>query len=212
VALLAGRVGPWVATPPEISPPTLNLPQATMTPPSITLSIQRPHTADQTGTADWIAIVGLAVAALALLTLILWMARALRRPAAPTAGPPVRNPVRSDLALAPVTRDVEVADDTDERTFDPRASANAIIAIWASLETAAARAGCPRRPASTPTEFLDSLENRFPPPEGEASGDHLLLGLYHRARFDTAALEPGAAVEADEAARRIRARFPAVVP
>jgi hypothetical protein len=208
VALLAGRAGPWVATPPTGPAPTPHPP--TVTPPS--LGIGAPPTAQaknpQPISAAWLIITGLVIAGALLVLLIVWLIRVLRRPGAPVAGTPHGNQVRSPIALVPATDPDGVVEDTDARTFDPRVSATAIIATWASLEVAAAAAGSPRRPASTPTEFLAALEAQYPPPPSEESGDRVLLRLYHRARFDTGALAPGAATEAAAAASAIRRRFP----
>lgn len=208
VALVAGRVGPWVATPPIGPAPTIR-------PPTVVVSASLPQVTDtgQRSEPDaaspvWLIAVGIVIAAIVLLLLVIWVVKALRRPGGPTAGSPTVNTVKSGIALSPATEPERPADDTDARTFDPRVSANAIIAIWASLEATAAAAGCPRRPASTPTEFLAALEERFPPPPGEDESDRTLLRLYHRARFDTGALAPGAAVDAADAADAIRRRLP----
>ena len=156
--------------------------------------------------AAWLIAIGFIIVGLLVLLLIVWVVRVLRRPGAPIAEKPPVNRVADGIALAPAEAEDRV-EDTDARSFDPRVSANAIIATWAGLEVAAAAAGCSRRPASTPTEFLTELDTRYPPPPGEVATDRVLLRLYHRARFDTSALSPGAAVEASEAAALIRRRF-----
>jgi hypothetical protein len=213
VALLAGRAGAWVATPPAGPAPTLRPPA--ITPPSVGISAATPppETNPQPPSAAWLIISGLVVAGVLLLMLVIWLVRVLRRPGTPVAGTPHGHQIGSPIALASALEPEDAVEDTDARTFDPRVSADAIIACWASLEVAAAAAGSPRLPASTPTEFLSALEARYPPPPDEESGDRLLLRLYHRARFDTGALAPGAASEAAAAAAAIRRRFPrAAVP
>jgi hypothetical protein len=208
VALVAGRVGPWVATPPVGPVPTVHVPTIVV-PSAVPLATSTGHASQpETGSPVWLIAIGLTIALIALLLLIIWVVRALRRPGGPMAEAPAVNPVKSGIALSPATESERSADDTDARSFDPRVSANAIIATWAALEATAAAVGHPRRPASTPTEFLAALDDRFPPPPGEEESDRRLLRLYHRARFDTGALSPGAAVEAAAAADAIRSRLP----
>jgi hypothetical protein len=208
VALIAGRVGPWVATPPAGPAPTIRPPSVAVSSTVPFATPTGPQSQPEGSSPVWLLVVGIVITTIALLLLVIWLVKALRRPWGPTADAPSMNAVKSGIALSPAVEPERPTDDTDARTFDPRVSANAIIATWASVESSAAAAGCPRRAASTPTEFLAALEGSFPPPPGEDESDRVLLRLYHRARFDTGALSPGAAVAAADAADAIRRRLP----
>jgi len=221
--LLAARAGPLEAHPPTVQPqvPTAP-PRSAGTPPPLP-SMQPQQT--QTDT-DWLWWVAAVLGGLLVLLLVIWLIRALRRPGRIVAVPggtatPPGSPVSLDWLdeRAPV-------DLTDDRTFDPLRAADDIIACWTAVEAAAASAGRPRGSASTPTEFLQRLTERWgdapaapisssggdgilgPPPVAGWSASTVLLRLYHRARFDTAALAPGAATAARSAARALLARIP----
>lgn len=228
LALLADRAGPLEAHPPTVSvrPP----PPVTMqTLPTPTALSSAPPQQEVEVDGSWLWIVLAVIGGLLLILAVVLLIRALRRPGR-IAAPPL---AAGSAALAPAVLgwldEDEHADDTDARSFDPRRAADEIIAAWAALESAAAAAGHRRRPASTPTEFLESLIDWFPGPgsRGDRGGDGMpgrsadggggmaglspaeasatLLRLYHRARFDTSALAPGAAVRARAAARTLGA-------
>jgi hypothetical protein len=275
LALLADRAGPLEAHPPTVSvrpPPPMTMP----TPPPITApsSIAPPQKVNPEGSWLWIALA--VIGGLLLVLAVVLLIRALRRPGR-IAAPPL---AAGSAALTPAVlgwlEEDQQPDGTDARTFDPRRAADEIIAAWEALESAAAASGHRRRPASTPTEFLESLTDwyheaggsprgtdrppRVPadggdgppdragfggdgPPDragfgGDGSPDRagydgdgaqrgpgtaeaparggalstadasaVLLRLYHRARFGTAALAPESAARARAAARVLGARL-----
>ncbi len=215
VALLAGRAGPLVAHPPTVTPVV----PSTSTPTPVS-RVPRPsflpaQQQQSSSGSEW----GLILAALGVFVAILfviWLARVLRRPRRIDAGRP------SATGTAPVTPvvlghpwDEPEADPSNGRTFDSRRAADEIIAVWVDLETVADSYGARRRSASTPTEFLGSVTDRFGDVEltgsGSGSGDPVasavLLRLYQRARFDIDALSPRAARQARLAARALADRM-----
>ncbi len=217
-ALLAGRVGPLVAHPstatPTVRPPR---PQSPMTLPPRPTAMAREH-AEPSG--QWLWWAAGAVGALLLILAVLWLLRALRRPARITASPAgAAAPAVLPPSLSRPADGGDV-DATGDRTFDPQRAADYIIASWTAVEGAAARAGHRRPPASTPTEFIRDLAERLggalPAEPGRSGGDEapavMLLRLYHRARFDIAALDPGAASDARVAARALLERIGSLPP
>lgn len=75
-------------------------------------------------------------------------------------------------------------------------AAEAVVAAWLALESAAAGSGAARGPAQTPTEFTAALLRRHHADEEAVA---TLLGLYHRARF---AVRPDLGADDVESARR----------
>jgi hypothetical protein len=75
-------------------------------------------------------------------------------------------------------------------------AAEAVVAAWLALESAAAGSGAPRGPAQTPTEFTAALLRHH---HAEEDAVATLLGLYHRARF---AVSPDLGAADVETARR----------
>jgi hypothetical protein len=264
LALLADRAGPLEAHPPTVSvrpPPPMTMP----TPPPITApsSVAPPQKVNPEGSWLWIALA--VIGGLLLVLAVVLLIRALRRPGR-IAAPPL---AAGSAALTPAVlgwlEEDQQPDGTEERTFDPRRAADEIIAAWEALESAAEASGHRRRPASTPTEFLESLTDWYheaggsprgtdrpprvaadggdgapgragyggdglpdraeyggdgaqrgpgtaePPARGgalsTADASAVLLRLYHRARFDTAALAPESAARARAAARVLGARL-----
>ena len=222
VALLAGRAGPLVAHPPTV--------QVTMPPPPTgTMSVTQQPSAMPTmqrsqPSGAWLWWVAAVLGGLIVLLVLLWLIRALRRPGR-IAAPLV---AAATAPMAPASLDWlgedAAVDLTDGRTFDPHRAADDIIASWTALESAAAHGGHLRQPASTPTEFLHALTDRLgdpalagadaeraagdgllgaPPAGGAWTAAVVLLRLYHRARFDTTALAPGAATAARAAVRTL---------
>ena len=220
VVLLAGRAGPLVAHPPEVELPTLSPPtiSAPTRPPMPTGTKQ--ELSEPSGT--WLWWVAAVLGALIVLAAVLWLIRMLRQPARVVA-PPVSDAgtPAAPPALSALGDDDEI-DIGDDRTFDPLRAADDIIACWTALEHGAAEIGCPRRTASTPTEFLDSVTARLGDADLDAAAEGAartllghapaapawtaataLLRLYHRARFDSAALAPGAVALARRSARAL---------
>lgn len=224
VALIAARVGPLTVTAPPYRP---EAPKVVITasppPPMPTFDMQ--DLQDQPN-GDWLWWVGLVLGGLIAVVLALWLLRALRdwfrRPARPVvagAGAGVEPTVWSHLA-EPSTVDLG-----DPRTFHAGRSADDIIASWDIVEAAARALGDPRRDSSTPTEFLSEITADLGDPvfdrrsesgprgydavlaevaaAGRTTAGGVLLHFYHRARFDTAALAPGAASAARRAARQL---------
>jgi len=221
VVLLAGRAGPLVAHPPQVELPTLSMPTISMPshPPAQTGAKQQ-ELSEPSGT--WLWWVAAALGALIVLAAVLWIIRMLRQPARIVA-PPVSDAgtAAAPTVLASLGDDDEI-DIGDDRTFDPLRAADDIIACWTVLERGAAEIGCPRRAASTPTEFLDAVTARLGDAELDGAAQTAarsllgaapttpdwtaataLLRLYHRARFDTAALAPGGVALARRSARAL---------
>lgn len=71
-----------------------------------------------------------------------------------------------------------------------------IIACWVRLEETAARAGAPRSPADTPTEFVVRLLHAL---DVDPRAVAALAGLYHEARFSTHRMPPDCRARAREA-------------
>lgn len=169
-ALLAGMMGPLEAHPPTFDssplPPRdgLTLPQHTYQPPS-----DRSQFEFSVAWLWW--IVGI-VAGLVCVALVIWVVRTLRRPRR-TVGV---KPGRTATALAPAIlgwlADEAAVDIGAERTVDVRLAADDIIASWEIVEETAAELDYPRPQASTPTEFLTRLTDRFGNPEIAATDRH----------------------------------------
>lgn len=223
-ALIAMRVGPLEvhAAPYDPGPPRV-IDGPTVPPQS--QSFQAPQ--DQVvSSSEWLWWVGVVLAGLIGLAILLWLLNALRqglrRPARPVvagAGAPVAATAWSHLA------EPSAADLGDERSFLAGRSADDIIASWELVESAADTLGFPRRESTTPTEFLREVTGELGDPRidlvaetaggphvydevlaeavrsGRSTAGSVLLHFYHRARFDTVALTPGAASAARRAAR-----------
>ncbi len=217
VAVIASRAGPLVAHPPTAEP-ALPQPIEASTLPTVTMMTPPPQR-QESPSGDWLWWIAAVLADLILIALVIWLVRALRRPAriAPHLGG-VAPAAALDAVLGSIA-DAPPVDIGDERTFDPERSADEIIATWVAVEKVAAILGHRRRAASTPTEFLRALTGEWGDPAfddatfgdlafgAEASAADVLLGLYHHARFDTAALAPGAATAARVAARTLLATW-----
>ncbi len=146
------------------------------------------------GPSNLVTTVLWALLVLAVLVLAFWVWRVLpRRPpraqvAGETGAHVLGRPVEPS---APAVREgVGTAQHLLDTVADPT---DAVLAAWVALEEAAARSGVPRRPADTPTEFTARVLTAT---EADAAAVTSLLGLYHRARFSTAGVEPAAVVEA----------------
>ena len=215
LGVLAGRAGPLIARPPtvaSVAEPTS--PRTPVSPPPLPSSAFAPGSQQSASGSEWgpiLVALGVGVAIL----FGFWLVRVLRRPRRIDAGrthPAGTAPV---MPLASGGRwDEPDADAGDERTFDPRRAAEEIIAVWVGLEAVADSSGCHRRSASTPTEFLETVTQRFGDAElpGDGADDSssaslALLRLYQRARFDVDALAPSAAAQARLAARELAARM-----
>ncbi|MBN9609177.1 MAG: hypothetical protein J0I11_07655 [Actinobacteria bacterium] len=210
VAIIASRAGPLVAHPPTAEP---RVPQPIEAPtlPTVTMTTFPPQQ-QEPPSGDWLWWIAAVLAGLIVIALVAWLVRALRRPAriAPHLGG-VAPAAAVDAVLGSIA-DTPPVDIGDERTFDPERSADDIIATWVAVEKVAVILGHRRRSASTPTEFLRALTEEFGDPAFDdpafgGSAADVLLGLYHRARFDTAALAPGAATAARVAARTLLATW-----
>lgn len=201
LAIIAGRVGPLVARPRTVTatPPNAITGAAV---PADTFPEPPPPPPGEWG-ATWLAWIGGALFALVVAALLWWLIGRLRaRPPRPAAVPaPAAAPASIDAMLGGLSQPADV-DLGDSRTFAPARAADDIIASWETVEAAAAAHGVPRRAAATPTEFLADVVAAA----GDAAVSHgppasaVLLGLYHRARFDVVALTPGAATLARTAA------------
>ncbi len=228
VAILAGNAGPLVAHPPTAPPP----PPRTISRPVMSQPVMPSMPPQQRSepSGEWLLWVAVIIGVLILVLLAIWLIRVLRRPggiAAPSVTP--AGPPQSPVALGWLDEDAEV-DLGDDRSFDPQRAADDIIASWTAAEATARRMGAARRPESTPTEFLAAATDRWgdadlgdadqrrlggdevlgPAPVGEGwTASRVLLRLYHRARFDTAALAPGAATTARAATRALITRWDA---
>jgi hypothetical protein len=120
-----------------------------------------------------VAVVGGAVVALAVATLLLASRR--QRPHAGTGGRQ-----RSQLARV-VRRSIEeIRADPDPR--------HAIIAAYARMETDLADGGVPRRPSSSPMEYVQHVLNHLAVPSAPI---HSLTALFEIARFSTAPVDEG---------------------
>jgi hypothetical protein len=190
IAWWATGVGSWIGRAPGTPPSVTNLPTIDLTPPTLPTPELNPPTGDARW-LTWVLIVVAALLVVALLVLLIfwWRGRSGRHH--PAADEPDEAP--------PALPDPTVA-------FSARAAADAVIACWLWVEDGAAGVGLPRRSSQTPTEFLDMLRAAVPlPPSADG-----LLALYHRARFDLAALDPGSAPAARDAAQQIRAALAAL--
>lgn len=201
-ALLAARVGPLVATPRPVEPspahpvdlpPPQHLPDAApAAAPSEMLDL------------TWVWWVAAVLGVLILIAIVRWLLTGLLRPARIAAvrtgqSPTVITP--AEVGLAAGTAEVDLL---DGRTFDATRAADDIIASWSAVERAAELLGATRRRSSTPTEFLnEACETWGDPPTAGPAARSTLLQCYHRARFDTALLAPGAATRARAAAREL---------
>lgn len=174
--------------------------------------------------ATWLRWFGLVVTILLVaVALILALRIMLRRRARNNRTEmvaPLERPGR--LSVSHLSGDSE-ADLTDPRSFQARAAADDIIASWSAVEKAVAQWGYTRKAWTTPTEFLAELTAEFGNPVmtfaadssvgtpvltelrevNLTTGAQVLLHFYHRARFDTARLAPGAATAARTAARLV---------
>lgn len=194
LAIVAARVGPLVVTPQDSVPNTpeieLDLPVA---PP--------PQFFDADGATGWdlpwLPWVAFGFAVVIALLLLWWLLSKLRLPARRAAAPAgAESRLLQTAQLARLTEQAD-ADIGAARTFDLARAADDIVQSWKTVEAAAAAADYPRAAASTPTEFLAQCRTYF----GSASARTIvtsqqLLELYHRARFDTTQLAPGAATQA----------------
>ena len=207
LALLVRRVGPWVGEPRGSTAPR-ELPTITAAPQTRTLiAPSRPPVPSSSDGSMPLVVKILIIAVVALVVMVLLGAfvRMVRRFAgrnnhdrqsgagrAPELGVPE--------PPAPVPQDAG-------RDFDPRAAADAIVSCWLWIEEAAGVRGHPRRPSSTPTEFLDDFiaaEHRDT--DGAAVARRAaqeFLPLYQRARFHHELLTADAAVVARAAAHTL---------
>jgi hypothetical protein len=90
--------------------------------------------------------------------------------------------------------------------------ADAVLAAWVALETAAEQSGIARHPASTPTEFTVAVLDRT---RADRAATRTLLTLYLRARFSDEPISRDDVTAATAAVRRLTAdlaREPDPVP
>lgn len=223
LTLLASRVGPWVSRPIATRPVVLPPPptRTASVPPVLPAAAGTGQSAGRSWSVA-LLVVGVIVAGVLAILLLRALLRALRgvRGAEAVAVPALSPPAVGPQFAAPDGIGVGVGV-SDGRTFDSRAAANSIIAVWARIEDAARDEGCGRRPASTPTEFLEELLAHGAPMmrSGEPAvaaarrtvdAGHTVLALYHRARFDHSTLAPDAAARAAAAADLVLAGLAAL--
>lgn len=217
IALIASRVGPLeVHAPPYQPPPPKAVPAPSAPPPQMTFEWQDRQADAASG--EWLWWVGVVLAGLIGIAILIWLVRALLRGLARPSKPVVGGggaPIVPTL-WSRLTEPAEV-DLGDGRTFHAGESADDIITSWEIIEQVADRIGRSRRESTTPTEFLRGLTDTMGDPlidsrsdptgarqvyndvlrdaaaAGCISAAEVLLHLYHRARFDTATLAPGAA-------------------
>jgi len=166
-----------------------------------------PELQERRGLPGWVLVAAwtLGLCAVALLVL-----RSLRRAGSPVGPTENEAPAGGDSGGGPLShlgelRDVSLAAVHDLRNQPVGQVADLVVLSWERLEEAAARAGSARPPHATPTEFTAGLlATHGAPPDATA----VLLDLYHRARFSSAPLPPGAGPEAvaafDEVAASLR--------
>lgn len=205
VVLIAATVGPLVLEERTASTPPQQLPMDIPPPPLLELPDTAPGW-DIDLSWMWWALAALAV--LIVLAVLRRLARLFHRRVrlsgeVRVALLAVLTP--ANVGLADAGAEVDLA---DGRLFDAVRSADDIIASWTALERAAALIGQPRAASATPTEFLAELAvavsdtGELPTASAELrTASATLLDAYHRARFDTAALAPGMATAARDAAR-----------
>lgn len=200
LAIVAGRAGPLVAHPPDTSGPPGPITGAFVSREPFS---EPPAWPSAAWSAAWLWWIGVTLLALIGVALVWWLVQALRGRSPRPATTPVLSaaPQAIDAMLGSLAEPAE-ADLGDARTFVAARAADDIIASWEIVERAAAARGLPRRATTTPTEFLQELVavigDAATPPGSPACA--VLLGLYHRARFDVVALTPGAATRARSAA------------
>lgn len=90
--------------------------------------------------------------------------------------------------------------DADEELRAHVRPADAVIAAWVALETAADASGLHRDPAATPTEFTVEVMDRTP---ADPAAIRTLLVLYLRARFGTDPVGPDDVAAATAAVRTL---------
>lgn len=103
----------------------------------------------------------------------------------------------------PVTRDEELqsALDAGLRAVSSGAPTDGVIRCWVALEEVAARAGVPREPAETSTEFTVRVLGARDVPADDLQ---LLAALYREARFSDHGLGEPARAQAEAALTRLR--------
>lgn len=206
VAVVAGSVGPLVAHPPTRA----NRPPQAITGADVPVAsfAKPPVPTGDSWNAGWLWWIGAAVLMLAVAAAVWWLVLVLRRrvPRPLTSPAPVAPPHSIAAMLGSVSGPAE-ADLGAGRTFIAARAADDIIASWEIVEAAAAAGGRPRRPAATPTEFLVELASGFGDTSTAQADADVLLGLYHRARFDVVALAPGAATAARAASAALVRRL-----
>lgn len=153
--------------------------------------------------AQTVVLVILGIVALSLLaTLVVWVARRLRRTRVRVErvvesgiGAPASESSSDPVVSAPaVARGLVRALETLDEPGTPR---DAVVRAWLGLEDAAVVAGAPRHPSETPSEYVARIIRRF---DADRDAADELRGLYERVRFGGSAAEPDA--RSVEAARR----------
>ena len=132
----------------------------------------------------WLGLVLLAVLLFWIGYLAIWWLR--RHPLRRLPGPPDDGGVLPGQGMTdqtvppslPVLR--EGISTAGDELLGARSPVDAVIAAWVALETAAARSGVVRDPASTPTEFTVAVLDSTP---ADPAATRSLLALYLRARF-----------------------------
>jgi hypothetical protein len=84
--------------------------------------------------------------------------------------------------LETLREEIARAAEAHRRALDAGEIRDGIIACWVRLEEAAGRAGAPRSPADTPTEFVVRLLHAL---DVDPRAVAALAGLYHEARFSS---------------------------
>ncbi|MEO7125191.1 MAG: hypothetical protein ABI034_03530 [Nakamurella sp.] len=218
VAIVAGLVGPLVAHPRPAAGALLPAGAAKAPPEKLLIPPAQWPPGPGVG---WLWWIGLALSIVIVVAIVWWLVQALRRPSRPT---PMAAPGASAQLIGAMLGDLSepaIADLGDARSFQAARAADDIIASWEVVEKAAAAFGFPRPAAATPTEFMrylvtdagdaginsewlahidDAVRAELLPTDRTVASA-VLLKLYHRARFDTVALAPGAATVARAAAR-----------
>lgn len=206
LALLVRWVGPWVGEP-RATAPSGDSPPITMSAPSQPQKLDVPHEAQAPGGPVPLTLKILLFAMIAVIVVLALVAfiRMVRRLLGDN-GRLTRGGADSPTQLATPPPPERIAGDAG-RDFDPRAAADAIVSCWLWVEEAADARGHPRRPSSTPTEFLDDFITAEGRDADGAARAHRaaqeFLPLYQRARFHHELLTADAAVVARAAAHTL---------
>lgn len=170
---------PAKGTPPQYTPPPApTAPQMSGLPSSAAEPL---ISQDAIDTILRVVVVIVALAAAVFVAGLLWR---LRRPE-----PTEAEAAAPQVSVHEAVRDaVQTARSYLRRTRETGDAVASIIGAWSALEEAAAESGHRRRPEHTPSEFTADLLASVSGAEREIQA---LLGLYHRARYGSAAVIAG---------------------